>query len=169
MEEIKNEFGQIYDDNVDKVYRFIFLKVNSKEMAEDLTAETFTKTWKVFENLHKKNKPLSNPRAFCYRTARNLVIDYYRKKGRQEVVSTESISLKDENQSLEDKAVLNSDMEMVMKAIKNIKDSYQDMVIWHYLDELSVTEISRITGKSENSVRVTLHRALDSLKNVLES
>ena len=169
MQEAQQQFGQIYDQNIDKVYRFVFLKVNSKEVAEDLTAEAFTKTWNVFRDRYSKKKPLSNPRAFCYRTARNLVIDHYRKKGRHQFIPVESISLEDKNASIEDKAIIDSDMEIVMKALGNINDSYQDMVIWHYLDELSISEISEITGKSENSVRVTLHRALNSLKNVLEA
>ena len=169
MQEAQQQFGQIYDQNVDKVYRFIFLKVNSKEIAEDLTAEAFTKTWNVFRDRYNKKKSLSNPRAFCYRTARNLVIDYYRKKGRRQFVPVESVSLEDDNINIKDKAIIDSDMEMVMKALENINDSYQDMIIWHYLYELSVSEISEITGKSENSIRVTLHRALSSLKNVLEA
>jgi RNA polymerase sigma-70 factor, ECF subfamily len=169
MQEAREKFSEIYDENVDKVYRFIFLKVNSKEIAEDLTAETFTKVWKTFNNRFKKKRALSNPRAFSYRTARNLIIDHYRKKGRQDFVPTDSVVLIDNNQSLEERAMINSDMENVMKGIKEIKDNYQDIIIWHYLDELSVSEISEIMGKSENSVRVTLHRAIDSLKNVLEA
>ena len=169
MEEVKNKFEQIYDDNVDRVYRFILLKVNSKEVAEDLTAETFTKAWNVFKKKYGKEKPLLNPRAFCYRVARNLVTDHYRRKGRRDFVSTDSISIKDDNQTIEERAAINSDMEMVKKAIKEIKGNYQDIIIWHYIDELTIPEISEIMGKSENSVRVTLHRALDALKNVIES
>lgn len=168
MNEIQKRFGQIYDDNIDSVYRFVFLKVNSKEVAEDLTAEAFTKAWRVFEKKQKKNRPLENPKAFCYKTARNLVIDYYRKKGRHQIVPTDSVSLpSDEN--IESHAAVNSDMEMVRKAIKDIKSDYQDIIIWHYLDELSIREISQLMGKSEGATRVMIHRALESLKNVLES
>ncbi len=168
MQEAKKEFGQMYNENIDNIYRFVFLKVNSKEVAEDLTAEAFTKVWKVFEKGYKKGKPISNPKSFCYKTARNLVIDYYRKKGRQQVVSTESVSLSS-NEDLAGQIATNSDMEMVMKAIKEIKGDYQDIIIWRYLDELSITEIAQLIGKSEGATRVMTHRALESLKNVLEA
>jgi len=168
MNEAQKRFGQIYDDNIDKVYRFVFLKVNSKEVAEDLTAEAFTKTWKVFEKKFNQKKSLENPEAFCYRTARNLVIDHYRRQGRRQTVPVESVTLAS-NENLEKKVAVTSDMEMVMKAIKNINSDYQDIIIWHYLDELSVSEVAEIMGKSEGATRVMVHRALESLKNVLEA
>jgi RNA polymerase sigma-70 factor, ECF subfamily len=168
MSEAQKKFGQIYDDNVDKIYRFILVKVGSKEIAEDLTAETFTKVWKVFEKRHNKNNPLSQPESFCYKTARNLVIDHYRKKGRQQTVSMESLPLASK-ENLENQITIDSDVEMVMRAIKDIKSDYQDVIVWHYLDELSVSEMAQIMGKSEGATRVMVHRALESLKNVLES
>jgi RNA polymerase sigma-70 factor, ECF subfamily len=168
MNQAQEKFGQIYDDNVDKVYRFVFLKVNSKETAEDLTAEAFARTWKVFEKKFNQGKPLDNPQAFCYRTARNLVIDHYRRKGLGQKVSLENVVLAS-NENLGDQIEITSDLELVMKAIKNIKSDYQDVVIWHYLDELSVPEIAQLLGKSEGATRVMVHRALESIKNVLEA
>jgi DNA-directed RNA polymerase specialized sigma24 family protein len=36
-------FSQIYDEHVDKIYRFVFFKVNNEEKAEDLAGEVFIK------------------------------------------------------------------------------------------------------------------------------
>ncbi len=168
MKESQKEFEQIYDQNIDRIYRFIFLKVNSKEVAEDLTAETFTRAWKVFEKKYKGKEYPFEPKSFCYKTARNIVIDYYRKKGLRQIVSTDSVSLPGK-EDLESQMAVNSDMEMVMKAIKSIKGDYQDIIIWRYLDELSISEISQLVNKSEGTTRVMVHRAMESLKKVLEA
>ncbi len=164
MEQAKTKFGQIYDNHVNSIYRFVFLKVSSKEIAEDLTAETFTRVWRTF----KKNKPPKDVKSFCYKTARNLVIDHYRKKGLRQFVSIDSMELPS-NENLHEQVTINSDMEMVMKAIKKINNDYQDIIIWRYLDELSISEISKLLNKSQGTTRVKMHRALESLKNVLES
>lgn len=164
MEQAKTKFGQIYDNYVNSIYRFVFLKVSSKEIAEDLTAETFTRVWRTF----KKNKPPKDVKSFCYKTARNLVIDHYRKKGLRQFVSIDSMELPS-NENLHEQVTINSDMEMVMKAIKKINNDYQDIIIWRYLDELSISEISKLLNKSQGTTRVKMHRALESLKNVLES
>ncbi len=167
-EETKKEFGQIYDQCVDRIYRFVYIKVNSKEMAEDLTAETFTKAWKAFEVSHRNGDPIRDPRSFCYRTARNLVIDYYRTK-KDRSVSLDSVQLMDKSASIGDKAIINSDMEMVMKGISNLKDDYQDVIIWRYLDEMSISEIAEVLDRSEEATRVMIHRAVSSLRKTLEA
>lgn len=173
MDKLKKEFGQIYDDNVDRIYRFVYLKVNSQEIAQDITADTFTKVWKSYLASQKGpfNKKIKNERAFCYRIARNLVTDYYRKKATSNPISLDyNIPIVDTKETtLEERAMINSDMEGVRKALAGLKDEYQNIIIWHYLDELSVPEIAKMIKRSEGTTRVRIHRALSALKNVMES
>jgi RNA polymerase sigma-70 factor (ECF subfamily) len=156
----KKEFGKIYDQNINQIYRFVFLKVNSKEKAEDLTAEVFTKGWDNF----KKGKDIRNVRAFLYQIARNLVVDYYREKGRVRTISSDDVLIIDSSQGADKKAELDSDFAQVRTALSKIKEDYKDVVIMRYLDQLSVSEISKVMDKSEGSVRVLTHRALNALK-----
>ena len=67
----------------------------------------------------------------------------------------------------EENAFLGSDIDTVKQAIGNLKEDYQNVVIWHYLDDLPVPEIAKIMRKPEGTVRVTLHRALKALKSEL--
>lgn len=161
MADTRKTFGQIYDRYIEKIYRFIFFKVNSQEIAEDLASETFLKTWKVFKN---EEKSIENMQAFLYKTARNLVIDYYRKNGKVQIVSVDNPSITDPSQNLEEKEMLRSDVNMVKAALTNLKDDYQNVIIWHYLDDLPIQEISYILGRTEDATRVLLHRALEALK-----
>ena len=157
-------FSKIYDQYIDKIYRFIFIKVNSQEIAEDLCSETFLRGWKVFKEGKDKIK---NPPSFLYRIARNLVTDYYREKGRANVISAEYAQIIDPRPNFEEKALLGSDLDTVRLALNNIKEDYQTVIIWYYLDDLSVPEIAKIIDKSEGTTRVMLHRALKSLRNEL--
>ena len=166
MRDIKKEFGQTYNQSVDKIYRFVLIKVNSKEIAEDLTAETFTKVWRAFELSEQNQEPILNLQSFCYRTARNLVTDYYRTKGRTNLVSLEMVELAIDSE-IEKEAIISSDLEGVFKAMAGLKDEEQDLIIWRYLDELSIPEIAELIEKSETATRVAIHRALSSLKKVL--
>jgi len=165
MPDTRKIFGQIYDRYINKIYRFIFFKVNSQEIAEDLASETFLKTWEVFKN---EEKSIENMQAFLYRTARNLVIDYYREKGKAQIVSVDNPSITDPSQNLEEKEILRSDVNMVKAALTNLKDDYQNVIIWHYLDDLPIQEISYILGRTEDATRVLLHRALESLKKEIK-
>jgi len=168
---LRKEFSKIYDKYIGKIYRFVFLKVNSTEVAEDLTSETFLRGWMAFREQRTKNSEqrtkIENPPAFLYQIARNLVIDHYREKGKTQIVPAEDYRIIDPRINLEESANLNSDFEQVRHALVNLKENYQDVIIYRYLDELSVPEIAKILEKSEGTVRVLLHRALKSLKNEL--
>ncbi|XOB42172.1 MAG: RNA polymerase sigma factor [Candidatus Nealsonbacteria bacterium] len=168
MSDLRKKFSHIYDRYINKIYKFVFLKVSSQEIAEDLTSEAFSRTWVVFK---KKQGEIRNVRAFLYKTANNLVIDHYRQKGRVRIVSVNNPSVPaivDHSQDLEKHVLLNSDMEKVKQALFVLKEDYQNVIIWHYLDELSISEVSGLLNRSKQATRVLLHRALKALKESIE-
>jgi RNA polymerase sigma-70 factor (ECF subfamily) len=152
----KHDFSKIYDEHIAKIYRFVYLKVGTQEIAEDLSSEVFTRAWASYGKIR-------NPSAYLYQIARNVVADYYRKKGRTQVVSIEEVVIAS-SESLEEQASVKLDIENVKKALGKLSDDHQDLIIWRYIDELSISEIAQITGKTEDNVRVGIHRALQALK-----
>ena len=163
MANLRKTFSKIYDQYIDKIYRFIFLKVSSQEIAQDLTSETFLRTWESFKNGNK----IENPQAFLYKIARNLVTDHYREKGKAQIISAEYVKITDPRTNLEEKALLDSDIDDIKIALANLRESYQNVVVWHYLDDLPIPEIAKMLEKSESATRVLLHRALKALRNKL--
>lgn len=166
MEDLRKKFSEIYDQNIDKIYRFIFLKVNSQEITQDLCSETFVRTWEKFKQ--GGGNPIQNPQAFLYRTARNLVIDHYREKGKSQMVSAELTPIIDPREDLEEEAILRSDLHAITASLTELKDDYQDVIIWHYLDDLPIPEVSKLLDRSEAATRVLLHRALKALKTKID-
>ncbi|MBU3934558.1 sigma-70 family RNA polymerase sigma factor [Patescibacteria group bacterium] len=166
-EKNRRKFGKIYDRYIEKIYRFVFLKVNSQEIAEDIVSKAFTRGWDVFKEGGDKIK---NPSAFLYQIARNLVIDYYREKGRTQIISTDSVpQIIDPRTNIEEKAIIHADLGMVKLAMRDLKDDYQNVIIWHYLDGLAIKEVANLLDRSEDATRVLLHRALGALKERLTS
>lgn len=165
MASIQKKFGYIYDKYVKKVYLFVYLKVSSQEIAEDITSRVFTQSWNKF----KEVKNLENPRAYIYRVARNEVVNYYREKSKLKIVSTESIEISGPEPEIEQETQVKSEIKDIKKAVSLLKDDYQNVIIWHYLDDLPVKEIAGIMEKPEGTVRVMLHRALKEVKSILET
>lgn len=167
MNNLRKKFGQIYDQYVEKIYRFIFLKVSSQEIAEDLCSETFLRGWEAFKKAHNPNPAIpkiDNIQAFLYQIARNLVIDHYRQKSQFQVVSVENTPIIDPRENLEKRSMVNSDLDTIKAALVNIRPEYQEVIVWRYLEDLSVPEIAKILDKSEETIRVLLHRATKKLK-----
>jgi len=164
MSNLKKEFSKIYDKYINQIYRFVFLKVNSKEIAEDITSETFLKVWESY-----KNNKIENVSAFLYQVARNLITDYYRQKSRTQFLPLESVSIIDPSNNLKEESQDKSDIETIKSALFRLEnENYQNIIIWHYLNDLSIKEISKINNQSEGAVRVMLSRALKELKEIIE-
>lgn len=164
-------FTEIYDKYVDAIYRFVFFKVSSRQDAEDLTSQVFSK---ALEYCLKKDSKVSSLKAFLYCIARNTVTDFYRQKQRSEVSLNEEIKSDPEadvmwssDQDMETRVGDSLEMRRVREALDLLKEEYRDVIILHYLDELSVREISDVMGKSGGAVRVLLHRAMKSLQGVM--
>ena len=167
MDSLNEQFGQIYDQYIDKIYRFVYLKVSSQEIAEDVVSKVFTKGWEAFK---KPNSKVKNPGAFLYQIARNAVVDYYREKGRTNIISVDAnAELADPGTNAQDKAILNADVGVIRKAIQKLGKESQDILIWYYLEDMPIESIAELLGRPEGTVRVMLHRGLKDLKEIIKS
>jgi RNA polymerase sigma-70 factor (ECF subfamily) len=167
MDKLKKEFSKIYDKYVEKIFRFVFLKVNSKEVAEDLTSETFLRTWEVFR---QGNPKIENVSAFLYQTARNLITDYYRERGKAKIISPDlGPPIVDPKQNLEKQAILNSETERIRKALSQLNEDYQNAIIWYYLDEMPIQEVANLLDRTVPATRVLISRAIKALREQLSN
>src|SRR3989338_1042038 len=162
-------FGQIYDVYVYRIYRFIYFKVASAELAEDLTSETFLKAWQYL--MGKRDVP--HLQALLYTVARTTVIDHYRAAAasRQDVPLDETLS--DEDPRLaSDKFIRDIesglDAARVVEKLHGLKDEYREVMVMRFLDGLSAGEIAAALGKTPAAVRVLIHRATRTLAAMLE-
>ncbi len=174
---IKKEFEKIYDNNIEHIFRFAYLKVSSKDDAEDITSRAFLKLWQALND--KKGNSIKNQRAFLYKVTRNLIIDYYRQnrdkqeknddnKPKKQKVPLEKVIVVDKEVRADEKAFIESEMEEVRDALSRLNEDYQNIIILYYLNELTTSEISDLLDKPESSIRVLIHRALTALRKELK-
>jgi len=170
----EQKFLEFYDQYVEKIYRYVFFRVGSEELAEDLSSEVFLRSWQYI-NQNKESKPslkaMQNPRAFFYQVARNLITDFYRHKDKSPI-SLEEITdttIADKNNDTAEQTNRSLEMETVRRALDCLNDDYKEVIIWRYLEEMEIKEIAEILNKSEGAVRVLLSRALSNLKTTLDN
>ncbi|MBI4709040.1 MAG: RNA polymerase sigma factor [Candidatus Portnoybacteria bacterium] len=162
----EEQFLELYDKYITKIYRYIYFRVGSKQVAQDLSSEVFLRTW----NYLKQGKDIGNFSAMVYQVCRNIISDYFRNIS-ELPISLESISEKKieaEGQELTHLVEKSLEIDKIKQEISRIKPEYQDLIIWHYIEDFSVREISEITEKSEGSIRTSLSRALAALRRVME-
>ncbi|PIZ99485.1 MAG: hypothetical protein COX77_01405 [Candidatus Komeilibacteria bacterium CG_4_10_14_0_2_um_filter_37_10] len=161
----KAAFGELYNKYVNKLYRFVYFKVNDTELTQDIIAQTFLKFWELIV----KEKRISEIQALLYQIAKNLVIDSYREK------SNQPLPLLYDTEGEVDPALIvefdlhaKIDSQLVHRALEQINNAdYKEVIVLRYIEGLSITEIAKITDKSTGNIRILNHRALAELKKIL--
>lgn len=169
MDEMKKQFEKSYEEYAPNILRHTYFRVRDKETAEDIVQETFFKAWRSI--VDDNQSEIKNIKAFLYRILNNTIIDHYRTK--KEALSLDQATEENENMPItenneEDRIDNEIENIQLRKYLSEIKEEYREILIMKYLDDLSIGEISKITNKSQVNIRVTIHRALQTLKKKYE-
>ncbi len=161
-EEAEKEFTEIFQEYSDAIFRHCAFKVMDRQLGHDLTQETFLRAWNQIE----QGKKIENMRAFLYRVADNLVIDYIRKKKSLSLDQLQEQGFDpghDETGSMQNKI----EMGRALEALHKLEEDYRQAIQLRYVEGLSVSEIAVVTGEPPNTVSVRLHRGLQQLRSHL--
>lgn len=152
-----------HHDYEKKLDVYAFFKVHDKTISKDLVQDTFIRTW---EYLVKGGK-IELMRAFLYHVLNNLIVDEYRKRKN---LSLDDLIEKGFEPNSGDPSRLFDilDGKAVIRLIKKLPASYQEVMELRYVHELSLEEISRLTGRTKNALAVHFHRGLKKLKVLYE-
>ena len=160
----KRSFGVLYERYLNEIYRYVFFKVGNRQAAEDITEETFIKTWESLSRIYQGDGKIDNLHAWLYRIAKNLVIDFYRKNKPESIVGP---TIPAKLLSPEETAIDQEQITRIMNALQKMKPDLQQIIILRLINDLSHREIASIIGISEAHSRILLCRALKKLKEIL--
>ena len=160
------EFTAIYEAEADAIFRFCLVKVSDRELALDLTQETFSRLWQTLE----KGTAMKNTRAFLFAVVNHLIIDWYRRKKavsyeRDEDGGGEPIEPADESTRFAD-LEMGAEGRFLLRKINELHPSYREAVYLRYVEGLSPPDIGAALGISSNAVSVRINRGLEELKKI---
>lgn len=162
---MEQSLEQLYLEHSNRIYRYIYLQVRQKELAEDLTQETF---YRAFKNIHSFNKQASMS-TWLLKIARNATYDYFRRKRIIQFFGFGKDELEDSNASLPEEKLLKKDeISKLYKALSTLKKDHQDVLILRKINENSIKETAYIFGWTETKVKSTMARAYAALKKEMD-
>lgn len=161
-------FGLLYDRYVDTVYRFVALRVPSRQIAEDLTSEVFLRALRRIDTFSWQGRDFA---AWLVTIARNLVADHY-KSSRVRLETVVADATEQQPPVLSDGpevAVLDALRdERLLEAVQGLPDEQRDCVSLRFLQGLSVSETGRVLGKNDGAVKALQYRAVRALARALD-
>jgi len=166
-------FSRIYDAYSGKLFRYIRLKISSRQHAEDILQEVFVKIWRGLPNYDQEKGTFN---AWVYRVAANALNDFLRKIYR----APETLEMSEEFESSkapwqQDATDMGKvlDAELSLKQLgslmSGIPEVYQKVIEYRFIQDLTVEETAELLGKTNLAVRLIQHRAINKLKKLRKS
>jgi RNA polymerase sigma-70 factor (ECF subfamily) len=110
-----------------------------------------------------KGGKVDTMKAFLYHVLNHLIIDEYRK---HKTISLDVLMERgfapSTNNSMRLFNILDGKAALLL--IQNLPEKYRTILHMRFVQNLSLREISLITGQSKNTVAVQMHRGLEKLK-----
>lgn len=157
-------FDELIRDYLKKVLRLVYLMVKDRSLAEDITQEVFLLAYK---NLGKFRQE-SSMQTWVYRIAVNEAKKHLRSWSFRHLFFKSEVDI--EVVEGAESAVLQNDLRTrFARLVMELPNSYRQMIVLHYYEELSVEEIAVILEMTTGAVYTKMHRARQKLKALMET
>jgi RNA polymerase sigma-70 factor (ECF subfamily) len=153
-----------YEEHSDAILRYCIFQTSNRDVALDILQDTFTKTWLYLQD----GKEIDNIKAFLYKVAKNLIIDYRRKKKSYSLDAITETGVDFEGEDEEENITGNFDKEFVVGKLEKLEESDREILTMRYINEMSIKEIAEMIELTPNNVSVKIHRAVERLKKILD-
>jgi RNA polymerase sigma-70 factor, ECF subfamily len=162
----ESAFGELYTAYSDSIYRFVYLRVEDQQTAEDISANVFLKAWEKLEAYQPRGVPF---RAWLFRIARNAVIDHYRT--RKEVAPLEAVvnTFDESVLSVSENVSTRIEAQKVLREMEQLTEDQRNVLTLKLVHGLDTQEVAKALGKRQGAVRALQMRGLQALAKLLES
>lgn len=164
----RDAFAQLYAKYLDAVFRFVYFRVSNRQVAEDLTAETFLRMLGRINTVTWQGRDIG---AWLMTIARNLVADYY-KSGRYRFEMSTGDALDadkpDSPEARPEYAVIEHVTNVtLLAAVQQLTPDQRECIVLRFLKGYSVAETARAMGLTEGAVKAMTYRAVHALRRLL--
>lgn len=157
----------VYQDFYKTILSFVYSRVRSIQVAEDLTQQVFLKladSKYVHEGNVRVHTSLSG---LLFKIANNLVHDYYR-KNKATGVDPETLGhMVATDDDLHEISIINERHEILKKLLDKLPPRQKLVMELRFFDELSIRETAKNMGISEGAVKQLQDRAIKALKKII--
>ena len=159
-------FSILYQENIKKIYSYIYYRTGNVKDAEDLTARVFQRALKHITRYKRTKVPFS---AWLYRIAHNLVANWHRdSKHKRELPLEDHAYIQSKSVVPEKQIEKNQQIEHLMRVVRKLSQDRQQLLILKYMDDLTNREIGAIMKKSEGAIKSLYHRTLKELRKKID-
>ena len=158
-------FEPLYLRYYERICRYIFHRVESKDIAFELASNVFYNALSKLSTYKSKGYPFS---AWLYRIAFNEVQQHYRKNKTQAILSISTSGISEIIDTIPEKLFAIDD-EQLFSALESLKEDEIEIVNMRFFENRSFKEIADILEMGESACKMKVYRILEKLKEKLKS
>jgi len=148
-------FGELYENNFDRVYAFVVSRVFDRAEAEDVTAEVFHQALANLGQFEWQGTPFI---AWLLRIASNKIADRWHRHARRQEIPDSDLEEAGKSDGTERRV-------MLAQLIEELPFDQQLVVVRRFIEQRSIRDIAAELRRSEGAVKQLQFRALQSLRN----
>ncbi|MFQ5462991.1 MAG: RNA polymerase sigma factor [Phycisphaerae bacterium] len=156
----RDAFATLYRRHYQTIGRYIFRRVGDRHLTDDLVADVFMI---ALQNLYRYRHRGLPFRSWLYRIATNRVNRWARRARKQKVRQLDT-PMADERIAPPDAA---AGADEARAALLKLAPKYQAILVLHYIEGLSITDIAAVCGCRTGTVKSRLSRGRDALRQYL--
>ncbi len=160
----RETLSKVYDEYHGPIYSYIYRQVDEVEVARDLAAEVFRR---LLQSVRNGTGPQHDIKAWLFRTAHNIVIDFYRSRRfrNHAPLNQDSIGFGEDPATIAERNVQAGE---VLAAWRNLTPDQRQVLQLKFMQEFSNEEAAQVMQKPVTAVKTLQHRALAALRRQLE-
>ncbi|RSN18958.1 RNA polymerase sigma factor [Amycolatopsis roodepoortensis] len=167
-------FGRLYDRYVDVVYRYVLFRLGDRDLAEDVTSETFLRALRRITSVSYQGRDVG---AWFVTIARNIILDHVKSsRFRLEVVTDEVAEPNGAPignvgvQAVagpEQQAISRATRAELLRCVAELGEDQRECIVLRFMQGLSVAETAAIMKRNEGAIKALQHRAVRRLAQLL--
>jgi RNA polymerase sigma-70 factor (ECF subfamily) len=163
INDYETQLSGLYEEYYDKIARYVYVHIGSKEEAEDIAGEVFLKALMSLKSYREQGVPMQG---WLFRIAHNLTVDYLRRMDNRRTVPIDPVTLTGSDNPVA-AAEENIEFERVTEAMKQLTAEQREVINLRFLGGLTSKEVGGILGKSDGAVREMQRAAIEKLRGVM--
>ena len=160
-------FGELYDQYVDVVFRYVLFRIGDRSLAEDVTSETFLRAFRRINSVSYQGRDVG---AWFVTIARNIVLDHVKSsRFRLEVSTAEPDDGPAADVGPENQVLANIAHAELLRCVEQLGDDQRECIVLRFLQGLSVAETAEIMQRNAGAIKALQHRAVRRLAQLLRA
>ncbi|MFD2370411.1 sigma-70 family RNA polymerase sigma factor [Brevibacillus sp. GCM10020057] len=159
------QFTEIYERYFDRVYKYIYYRIQNQYESEDICSQVFET---VIAKFHTFSEERASFEVWLFAIARNAVTDYFRSRNKRFHFSLDSIAeFIMPKSSPEELAIQNDTHRTLFQALAKLRDKEKNILALKFAAGLKNAEIAAMMNISESNIGVVVYRSLKKLEKIL--